>query len=49
MDAVNGIWRVETTTESYVEFIHYVERIYEAAENPAAGHYPEPQGASHKE
>ena len=35
--------------KSYVEFIHYVERIYEAAKNPAEGHYPEPQGASHKE
>jgi hypothetical protein len=33
----------------YVEFIHYVERIYEAAKNPADGHYPEPQGAAHKE
>ena len=33
--------------KSYVEFIHYVERIYEAAKNPAEGHYTEP--ASHKE
>jgi hypothetical protein len=33
----------------YVEFIHYVERIHEAAKNPAEGHYPEPQGASSKE
>ena len=32
--------------KSYVEFIHYVERIYEAAKNPAEGHYTEP--ASHK-
>jgi hypothetical protein len=27
--------------ESYVAFIHYVERLYEAAEHPADGHYPE--------
>jgi hypothetical protein len=26
---------------AYVEFIHYVERAYEAASRPAAGHYPE--------
>ena len=35
--------------KSYVEFIHYIERIYEAAKNPAEGHYAEPQTASHKE
>ena len=35
--------------KSYVEFIHYVERIYEAVKNPTEGHYPEPQKASHKE
>lgn len=34
--------------KNYVEFIHYVERIYEAAKNPAGGHYPEPQTAAHK-
>jgi hypothetical protein len=34
--------------KSYVEFVHYVERIYEAAKNPAEGHYPEPQTASDK-
>ncbi|MDZ4346944.1 MAG: DUF6448 family protein, partial [Candidatus Binatia bacterium] len=34
----------------YVEFVHYVERIYEAAKNPAEGHYPDSQGvAAHKE
>jgi hypothetical protein len=26
---------------SYVEYVHYVERIYEAATRPAAGHYPQ--------
>lgn len=36
--------------KGYVEFLHYVERIYEAAKNPAEGHYPEPQGTSaHKD
>lgn len=35
--------------KSYVEFIHYVERMYETVKNPAEGHYPEPQKASHKE
>jgi hypothetical protein len=32
----------------YVEFVHYVERIYEAAKNPAEGHYSE-SGDLHKE
>jgi len=32
--------------KGYVEFVHYVERIYEAAKNPAEGHYPEFQGAA---
>lgn len=27
--------------ENYVPFIHYVERLYEAAAKPAAGHYSE--------
>ncbi len=27
--------------EAYVVFIHYVERLYEAAKEPAPGHYPE--------
>jgi hypothetical protein len=26
--------------EAYVSFIHYVERLYEAARGPAQGHYP---------
>lgn len=34
--------------ESYVSYIHYVEGLYEAARNSAAGHYPEPaEGAGH--
>ncbi len=36
--------------KAYVEFIHYIERNYEAAKNPAEGHYPEPQGTpAHKD
>jgi len=27
--------------KAYVEFVHYVERIYQAAKNPAHGHYSE--------
>jgi hypothetical protein len=30
-----------TYVKEYVEFIHYVERIYEAAKNPVLGHYHE--------
>jgi hypothetical protein len=35
--------------ESYVTFIHYVEKLYEAATQPVAGHYHEPieQGSGH--
>ena len=33
----------------YVEFVHYIERIHEAAKSPAEGHYPEPQAVSHRE
>ena len=35
--------------EAYVEYIHYVERIFEAASTSAHGHYPESATASHKE
>ena len=34
--------------KNYVEFIHYVERFYEAVKNPSESHYPEPQTASCK-
>ncbi len=27
--------------KAYVEFVHYVERLYEVAKNPAPRHYPE--------
>jgi hypothetical protein len=35
--------------EAYVEYIHYVERIYEAAKEPAKGHYPESGAPAHKD
>lgn len=36
--------------KGYVEFVHYVEGIYEAAQNPVEGHYLESSGAAaHKE
>jgi len=31
--------------KAYVEFVHYVERIYQAAKNPAHGHYSENEEA----
>ncbi len=38
---------------SYVEFVHFVERIYESASGPAHGHYPEAaeaaETAAHRE
>lgn len=35
--------------EAYVEYIHYVERIYDAATTSSQGHYPEPDSSlSHK-
>jgi hypothetical protein len=33
--------------EAYVAYIHYVEGLYEAAMNPASGHYPEAESAPH--
>jgi hypothetical protein len=35
--------------EAYVSYIHYVEGIYEAAMNPASGHYPERATVPHEE
>lgn len=32
--------------EAYVEFIHFIERIYEASASPAHGHYPVPEEGS---
>lgn len=35
--------------EAYVEYIHYVERIYEATKESARGHYPESGTPVHKD
>jgi len=35
--------------EAYVEYVHYVERIYEATKEPAKGHYPESGAPAHKD
>ena len=36
--------------KTYVEFVHYIERIHEATKYASEGHYPEPQGAAgHKD
>ena len=35
--------------KAYVEFVHYIERIHEAAKNDSEGHYPEPQGTALKQ
>lgn len=32
---------------AYVEYVHYVERLYDAAGKPAHGHNPEPAAAVH--
>jgi hypothetical protein len=34
--------------KAYVTFIHYVERIFQAAKSPIHGHVPEP-GPLHEE
>jgi hypothetical protein len=31
--------------KAYVEFVHYVERIYEATKKQEHGHFPEPKGS----
>lgn len=33
--------------QAYVPYIHYVEGLWEAATQPAAGHYPEPANHGH--
>lgn len=35
--------------KAYVEFIHYVEGLWEAARNPAEGHYAEEHAVVHKD
>lgn len=35
--------------KAYVEFVHYVEGLWEAARNPAEGHYAEEPAVTHKD
>lgn len=35
--------------EAYVTYVHYVEGMYEAAMNPASGHYPEGATVPHED
>lgn len=37
----NEVEKGREFVKAYVEFVHYVERIYEAAKKPAHGHFPE--------
>jgi hypothetical protein len=41
----NDIEKGRAYIKAYVEFIHFVERIYEAAKKPAQGHFPESEGS----
>ncbi len=46
----NNVQAGREYVKAYVEFVHYIERLYEAAKNPAHGHYPEGgQVGSHEE
>lgn len=35
--------------EAYVTYVHFVEGMYEAAMNPASGHYPEGTTVPHED
>lgn len=41
----NDVEKGREFVKSYVEFVHYVERIYEATKKPAHGHFPESEGS----
>ena len=42
---INDVEMGREYVRSYVEFVHYVERIYQSAKNPAHGHYSENEEA----
>jgi hypothetical protein len=45
----NDVEKGREFVKAYVEFVHYVERIYEATKKPAHGHFPESiEGEVHK-
>lgn len=41
----NDVEKGREYVKAYVEFVHYVERIYEATKESAHGHFPESEGA----
>jgi hypothetical protein len=41
---VDDVARGRAYVERYVEFMHYVERLHDAATRAADGHYAEPEG-----
>lgn len=41
----NDVEKGREFARAYVEFIHYVERIYEATKKPAHSHFPESEGS----
>jgi hypothetical protein len=41
---VNDVEKGREFVKAYVEFIHYVEKIYETTKKPAHGHFPETEG-----
>lgn len=45
----NEIEAGQAYVKAYVEYVHYVERIYEAVKKPASGHYPESEEAALQE
>lgn len=46
----NNVEAGRVYVKAYVEFVHYIEHLYEAAKNPVHGHYPEAgQAASPRE
>lgn len=45
--ATNDVAAGRKHVAAYVEYVHYVERLYAAAGKPAHGHAPEPAKAAH--
>lgn len=41
----NDVEKGRAFIKAYVEFIHFVERIYDAAKKPVQGHFPESEGS----
>jgi hypothetical protein len=45
--APNDIAAGRRYVKAYVPYVHYVEGLWEAANNSAKGHYPEPPAHEH--